>query len=45
MTNFKQTTQKRNINEKNLANIIQKINRNIQSQIKQQEEKKKIIKM
>ncbi|UJR10898.1 hypothetical protein I4U23_015086 [Adineta vaga] len=42
VTNFKQTVQKRNINEKNFARIIQRINRKLQSTLNR-EEKLKII--
>jgi peptide-N4-(N-acetyl-beta-glucosaminyl)asparagine amidase len=40
VTDFKQTKQRRNINEKDFANIIHRINQKIQSQINQQEKTK-----
>jgi peptide-N4-(N-acetyl-beta-glucosaminyl)asparagine amidase len=44
VTNFKETIQRRNINEKDFVKTIHRINQKIQSQIDQQE-KKKIISM
>lgn len=44
VTNFKQTRQRRNIDETNFAKLIYQINRKIQTQIDQQQ-KKKIISM
>lgn len=44
VTDFKQTIQRRNINEKSFVKLIQQINRKIQLQMNQQE-RKKIISM